>query len=463
MEMDLRAFEKTDIWPLPDTSLGVRPALQQILNPEEFRTQGQLVGGYTARLLGGSNVHYLVIITSDNNAHVLIVNDQMDQLFDVTIGKVGLVPVVTFAVVEREILIASPAFPTQWGILGGAVKPAIKVDSLQTSTSAIDIPRGICVSWQGRCVIADGTALYISDPLFPRTFVAPNVIGMDGYIHGLDVTAAGDLLISTTAGLFLYNGDAAATGQVAIGNMQKVTDYFTQHFRQTAFSQGVMWGLSPVGFRVLQAGNRIEEIQIAMTTFARVLSGDKSRYNVEDCFIFPSKWGPIIQTPFAICLLHSALRRVFWWTNTGEFVGTLEDEQGHVLLLTSVGVLRPYGSGVDYNLQEVTGVAAGVAQTPVKASPTVRFVDVNTDAFEDVSITVNGVERTVAPPQSSSLFGTAVWDVDSWGAAMMQHTHFDLAERTREVRFEVAIPTALSRIGNADVTLRGQSPERTRG
>lgn len=162
------------------------------------------------------------------------------------LAPVETVPVVTWAVVDNLLFCSSPSFATHYSFLGGDMWEAASVASDDVLLTALAIPRGLCVEWAGRLVIAADDLLYIADPLSPFTFTTLNAMDPPGgSIRGLH-SVAGNLVICTTTGVWAMPTEAALSRDV-IGAWQHVSEYSCMEYGQTAVTDSVVWGVSRNG------------------------------------------------------------------------------------------------------------------------------------------------------------------------------------------------------------------------
>ena len=169
LAIDLRPFSKRNIWPTASGDLAVRPGLRQILTATALLGSARnIVGGFSVpNSYTGEVWHYIFHSspTGPADLQLRIVDENGTAWQDFSLSSDIVPRVITHAVVEGEIIIASPDFPTLWGLVGSSVTWATKVASDNPSTTAINVPQGICTAWNNRVVIADGRSLFFSDPV----------------------------------------------------------------------------------------------------------------------------------------------------------------------------------------------------------------------------------------------------------------------------------------------------------
>jgi hypothetical protein len=483
MNVDLRTFSKRNLWLLPSGQVAVRPGLRLLKAAESSR---KIVGGFSVQNpYTGEVWHYIAdVATTGPKACVIRIYDEAWINIQAFATGVDAEPsVLTHAVVLDQVMICAPELPTMWGLLGSGITLAVKEDSDNPTTTAIDVPRGMCVAWTNRCVIANGPDLYISDPVAvtggsPKTFVGQNQLTRDGRIHGLHVASSGALVVCHSRGVEALPEDAAAAGQVALGNWQRLTDHVTSRYQSTCVSQGRLWALTRTGLKLIdsEAGEEqtLDEPAMPSAFRSRIASSD---YRA-GARLLGGDAGPIVSLDLEAAFSMGDESRQFrsWWTmthsaETARIRGLLRTSDGEEMLLTEKGAYYvggnfdgENGSYPDTeNGTPVLGGFLGVVPSPPDLSPVVRRVDFGSDTGGAIKVSVRGEPKSVTGSQSGTIIGTATWDTSTagFGNPPVQSQRFHWATRTDDLAIEVMAERPLSRVSDTvDIEMRGPGKRR---
>lgn len=444
MNIDTKDWDLRNVWVSPSGEWVCRPACVEI-NPGLTG----IVAAHSIRDPKTQEVwHYFV-----DSGSLIIKDENFTTIASHVLGTSQTPRVVTFAVLGDEVVISSPDFATRWGLVGNAVVEAEKVDSVNTARTAIDVPRGICVAWAGRIVISDGEAVYFSDGLAPRTFVGNNIIDPPGgVVYGMHVSAGGALILVTADGVWALPEDAAAAGQIVLGIWSKLTDYEAQDFATSCESHGVIFGLTPGGYRRIDqiGATEITLSEKPVTRSDTVVAGI-GRIHFDDFRtagkMYRGQYGPIVAGYGAYAHFTSIADNLeSWWDlPDGPLVGVLFDHDGTEMYVLSDSILRPNGEddGDDVFYASLTGRVP----FPPEANPVLRSVTLATDGEEPIKVALHGTTKSQNVSAVTPVVGT-----DTWGALNyyreppMVNRRFLWASRGQEAAVHIIIGLYLAKI-----------------
>lgn len=488
-----------NVWPATGGDLAVRQGLNSV-----YTASGGYVmlAAWSVRCVRTDTVwHYLIEYLDGSTAPtavIKILDEDYATVSSTTLQCSSIPPVCTLATVQDQIFIASPAFPTMRGVIGsGNLVRATKVEQPadeDQDLSVIDIPRGICVSWGERLLIADGSVLWASNALQPRSFLAANgSVPAGAFIYGMHVSAGGALLLCTPNGVYGLPEDASSSGQLIIGNWSKLSDHSTTGFGQTAACHGGLYGLTPRGMRRIDVDNAVDvlldEPSVAGGQMASATVTDPiTRIQVADyrqgARMLPGFYGPIVaegllyrastgasgQHAFLRTISATGLRA--WTTISGgsantveghwPLVGVLEDQSGAECYAAQTAILVPGGDCDRDSNHRVVGSSRSRVRTPPKASPVVRFVTMATDS-PTARCAVNGASKSAAVPQVAPVCGTHAWDASGlkYSNPRVRSRTFNYALRTDHVGIQVGAAGYPARMPDTvDIEFAGPGKER---
>lgn len=458
-------WDLRNAWPLATGEIAVR---EQLATIQSIGTEG--LAAFTVKNQRTNVVWHYVLGTTTLSVY----DENIVQVFSITHGvslPSGKIPL-TYAVVEDEIVISSPYLPTYWGIVGSGLIVSTKVTSVNPNTTAINIPRGLCVSWGGRVVMSDGASLYFSDALYPRTFVAENIVDPPGgVIYGLHVNAGGALIVVTSTGVYGLAEDASVSGQIVLGVFSKLTDYSAIDYLTSACTHGRVYGLTKKGYRLIDdAGSNetlLSENVMARINIPRIAFED---YRIGT--ILGGDHGPIVSIGGYLHMTDLATKTESWWTsydstsgNTKRFIvnGLLYDNSGEEMYVAPGQVYMLYGNRDDLvgaNEKDI-GVVAGRIVAPPNTSPVIRWIQFETDSEEDVEVFIRTTTKTNHVTPIAPVIGTAVWDSGFYAEVPLRSRQMDFAIRGTELAMELRTYEYPSRIPQVvDVTFKGPGKSR---
>lgn len=458
MNLKTASWDLRNAWPLASGEVAVREEFQSLLTPT-----GTVQAAFTVRNPRTDCVwHYLVTAASSApfEVKVYVYDENFVELEVYDTGATGTVRAVSASVVEDELLISSPDFPTVWGLVGSGLVRATKVSSVNPNTTAVNVPRGLSVSWAGRAVVSDGETLWFSDALYPRTFVAENAINPPGgVVYGLHVNSGGALIVCTSTGVYALPEDAAASGQVVIGVWSKLTDYSTTNYNTTASAQGRVYGLTQKGWRVVDDRGS-DELLIDEKVQSRIGGTGRNAWNdYRAGRLFGGINGPIVTIGKVMHWSDLATGLKSWVvpydTSAQPFVlrGLLYENNGRELYVTESRVFRQNGSNGDET--DVQAQIAGRANLPPETSPVVRHVTVATDAAATTLVAVNTSTQSIATTANSPVIGTSSWGT-VYSEPELKSVQTDWAVRGDEITFTAQVTKYPNRLPPVlDVVFKG--------
>ncbi len=490
MNIDLTPWAKRNLWPLSGGDMAVRPGLRTYAAGTIPQSGYELAGAFSvANGYTGEVWHYTVECADAANTLVCIYDESGTLIQRLSTGTDFKPETVSAAVTGDQIVIGMPGVPTVWGLVGGHIEIATSVASVNPATTALDVPQGMAVSWAGRVVIADASALYVSDaysasdaPFAPRTFVAQNQQNPPGgAIYGLHVGAGGALVVCCDDGVYALPEDAAAAGQIALGYWRKLSDHQSTGYGRTCASGGRIYGLTRAGYRIVDEDGGAEfdlnEPAVPVVEKGRIAKPDFRTA----ARMVGGQLGPIVSLETREALhMHDVRRSVAsWWTysadentTTGTYeikpVGVLRSSDGWEMLACETGIICPFGNfdgdedGTE-NAARVYGGLFGRTESPPELSPVVRHVTwANTSAGLS-RVSVRATERTDATPQVGVIIGTDSWSSSSADleSPALDSRQYDFATRTDDLAFGFFCEHPLSRVGlMSGVSLKGPGKRR---
>lgn len=474
--VDTNTWSKRDMWRLSSGEMAVRPGLRKLYS----RTDRKFVGGFSVRNEYIDEViHYIFDVDDDDDTglRLTIYDENFERRFIYEVGTNGVPRVITHAVIQGQILICSPDFPTIWGLVGAGVRLAEKVASDDLTTTAIAVPRGIVSAFCNRAVIADGRSMFFSDPIAVtggdmRTFVAENQNQRPGNVYGLNETG-GMLVAVTSAGSFGL--DATAIEDNIVGSngtgWRLLNHAKTISYASSATVRGRCYALTTDGYTNVDTETNAEAI-LADPMMSRAYGPRISAADFRTGRMYASELGPIVALDDTLSRSDVTDGQRTWWTSsydTGAFAvrGVLQAHNGQEMLLCENGVFVVDGNfDGDIALtsgapSQPTGIVFGVVPSTPADNRLVRHVHVAAavGGAGYIGASVRGKRRRLVPKvdQDGITIGT-----DSWGTTTKRFTATPLAgaridfspadaRATRDVCVEVAADGCLARVNRAVV------------
>jgi hypothetical protein len=462
MKLDARTWHTVNVWRLPSGEPCVRPGLRRLYTPEAGR---ELVGGFSVHNSYVDEVWHYVFDVADSGSldlRLRILDGEMETFQVFPIASDMRPRIITHAVVEGQILICSPDFPTIFGLVGSGVRFADAVASTNPATTAIPVPRGICTQWANRVVVALGRSLFISDPVAAtggdvRTFVAQNQNQRPGLIFGLHEGAGGSLVAVTSEGVYALPQDAAAVGIVGSNgtgwSFLSHTPAFS--YGSSCAHRGRVFGLTREGFAAIDT-ETLAERRLSEPMMPRAYGTRISLEDYRTCRMLALEEGPAVVAPAHGAIFRTDLtREVFsWWTRDDlDALDVLRTLDGSDLLLCADGIYTMAGDfdgGVALaDSDPVRAVVLGQVPHDPERSWQVRHIEAAVavgGADSMAGIAVRGVARAGSPEPTTEGF---IIGISDWGDDLRPVTtplqsvraSFGAADvpRTEDIAIELAL------------------------
>ena len=472
--VDISSWAKTNVWMLSSGEMAVRPGLRRHLAPDASRI---FCGGVSVlNQFTGEAWHYVFDCTSSvstsRGLRLQIYDDDFVIFQTLTLGVNADPRTITLAVVEGQILICSPDFPTLWGLVGSMMILAVKVASTNPSTTALDVPRGIVSAFCNRFVIADGPSLYFSDPIAAtggdgRTFVAQNQNQRPSPIFGLHEGAGGQLIVVTQRGTYGLDASASAVG--ILGNngtaWQLLNHAESNSFNSSCSVAGRVFALCQNGYKLVDIeGDSVEVISDPMLPRAygpRIAADDWRGGRM-----FGGDLGPVVSMSDSVSMHDLAGKCRSWWnrpqSGTAFAVrGMLKSADGIEFIMAEDGIYEPVGN---YDADDLTETAAaaqpkGVFTGRVPSGPgqntTIRSVRAvgSLGGTGSIYVAVRADAQSDVPPADARAL---VVGTSSWGAAGVIYEPAPLAAvrwqgalNSHDIGIEIALDFCDTRTGTA--------------
>lgn len=468
MNIDPRQMRSKNCWLTSAGELAVRPGLRKLSNtffnnfaPSQFAYRISHAWSIPDPV-NNTVWHYIVghsnTLPRNPTIWVLDENWLVVAIYDL---QVNVVPrAVTHAIIGDQIVIASPDFDTVWGLIGNGLVAAQKVESDNPTTTAVDVPRGLCVAWASRLVIAAGQTLWVSDPVTlsggsPLTFT-PQAASLFAPIFGLHVGDGEQLIVCTSEGVFGAPAEAAASGQIALigsGGRSLLSHHRTLDYETTAVVQGTTYGLTRRGYQIIDRRGA-SELSLNDPVQPRAYGPRIARNDWREARIISGQEGLWIDSGIGATLAVDLVRGFssWWtWTDTDEATknsvrGTLQRRMGEEMLAGAYGVYRYVGGHDGYqrstseNATAVRGTLYGVPPAPPQTSLTWRHVTTGNDGAGNHFAAVRAVTSEQPPvgTQRGLVIGTNSWgDTPQWEPPTLRSRRHDFSIATDDPGLEV--------------------------
>lgn len=425
--------------------------------------------------------HYLVERTTATGVCVVrVYTEDLLEMYSYDIGVCSGDAVFTYALTNGQIMVNSPSMSAPlYGIVGGGLTTAIKQPSINPDTTAINIPTGHTCTFGDRVAIASGRTVYFSDPdIDPRTYVQENTWVVDGRILDLLVGGDGSLYAFTSNTVFTLASDALGKGQQVTGFTSTIPGIYPSRPRNAAASNGQVAVLTADGM-LLVGGKR--QTDLAPYQGRRYWS---LPVEVDDLRVY----GQIFPTPdgFVVCfpgepfMLNISIRDDFTsyvWTKTQQpinAVGVLKGRDGDTLYVLRGRIAQLVGT-LDFDGEQVRGVACGELEMPPDKAGVVRSITVSSDSVGESTVVFAGGSATtgttaIRPIETApttvmrpgdSVIGTTLWNTSARmsGRSLRSTLHRTVA-RDGDLHVEVGANGAGRRLGGVDVQVTGQARQR---
>jgi len=416
MIVDVSGWEFHNVYRDGDGALRTRPGFAiYAAAPSGTR----FVAGFSLQAPQTTDVwHYLFEQDTATLAVTLrVCTEEFFTVFSMGLGVMEEAPVITWASVNRQVMINSPSFSAPlFGVLGGGLMTALKRDSDYEDTTALDIPAGHITTFGDRMPIAQGSTLFFNDPgIDPRTYVAENIVALPGVIYDLTRADDGALWIFTSEGVYTLAADALGQGQQVQGFLSRVPGLLTSKSRNAVSTQ---FGVAVLDRDAVVVGTR--RIPVGTYKGRRLLS---QAVEVEDL----RQFGELYATPRGVLVGFRGDRNLFLdidlqdgtvtycWAESAAFdlVGTLRGRDGELLHMFSGYVVEQTVTGtIDYDGDPIAAVVAGRLDLGPLDWPIIRRVSVSAaNGGANVAAACSGNQDTAnaTTVDGDIIIGTSPW------------------------------------------------------
>lgn len=450
--------------------LEVRPGLMSIHEPTAgtlFVSSWSIESPFT-----GEVWHYLVEqSTTTSIATLRVFTEEFYELYSYSLGVLPQKPVVRHGVANNQVQVNSPSLSAPlYGLVGGGLITAVKTESVNPDTTALEIPTGHVAVFGDRLPVAQGNLLLFNDPgIDPRTYTAQNVLPLGGTIHDHFQAGDGALYAFTTAGAYFIPADALGRGQEVQGFVGLIPGIQTSRPRNAAASNGVVVALQRGGLAVLGEGQAVIDVAPykGPRYFSESVEVDDYRLAAE---VFPSSEGFLVgfrgRRGF---ILDFDLRdgyRSYIWHQTADLnlVGTLRSRDGDTLLVLEDRVVQKLGTR-DFGDVGVRGVACQEVDIPEATEALVRHITTSSDNVgQTVGVYTRGqaLTKTVPTKADDTIIGTSTWAAArKYRSRQPRTVRHSMAERATHLPLEVVVEGGCRRLETSiDVEFRGQGRKR---
>ena len=507
-------WNRRNMWVNQSEELTTRPGQDQLCSFTAFPAPYQMYprGSFTAKSQFADSVQHYVLMGTGSPAERTLEMFVMDENLPDTQRKQVLrlgadrpIRAMTGAVVNGQVIISGPDIPTLWGYTGSGIVVAKTETSVNPSLQTLSMPRGICVSWVDRCVIAQGEALFISDPMAPRTYTADGFLALPGVIYGLHVTDVGDLVAVTSEGVYSMNSQSVAQGAGIVGSVNKLSDYKANEYNQSVMTPFGLYGLTKRGYKRIDV-ETAEEVPLSDKRFVRSLSDMISFPDYRSGRVWPTDTGMAIAIGSidknandtfegGVCMVDLYQGLKSWWTPSKikSMHGVLTSREGETLFLFrasnqggDMGVVMQYHLDRDTHVDDATppgqgyksditysGSIAGLVAYNPELQPVVRAIFMKADnGGKLVKVAVRGeyqkqdgtLQEIVTEANGVVIDGTTEWGPVSNPAKLktveLEGNRFQFAKRTDDISIEVQAAGGRVRIGGVSFATRGYGQRR---
>jgi hypothetical protein len=422
---DPREFDRRNLIQARPGEVRLRPGFRQVLSAPAGNYR--FAGGKTVRVPSSGRLwHYVVeeYLVGGGNARLKVYDEDFNVVQTLALtGAQPPIPVVTCAVLGRDMLISGPRMPPVKVLLGSYAEIAQPVPSLNNLRTALPIPRGPAVGWAGRVCVAANNGVYISDPFAPFTFISANIVAAPSAspVFGVHIGAEGALVLFTESGAWAMPEEAAASYKVS-PDLSRLDSTPVFNYAQTAEARQRVFGVSRRGLgMVYPAGEEIDanELDIPRGISPRIASPDfRMSARLVGC-----DEGLMMSYGGAVFRFDLAAGDHGWWTTPEddelEIVAVLRDVNGEEIFLTRNGGYKLTGNfdgEVLYTSENGTPVKGYFAgPLPVEPDLALDILETRfkTDSDGSALHSINGSAGSKQVPQHRPRFDDNAGD--SWG------------------------------------------------
>ena len=442
-----------------------------------------------------STIHYILATNHQVDPAFLemhVIDENLSNTKRKQVIKLGWdepIRAISHAIVNGQIIISGPNIPTLWGYTGSGLIVADKENSVNPAVETLAMPNGICVGWYDRCVIAKGEALFISEPMAPRTYTVGGYRGLNATVYGVHVSPSGALVAVTAGGVYGLDSQAAAQGAKVIGAMTKLSDYRAVGYGRTAMTPFGLFGLTKRGVKRIDIEGA-EEVLLSDKTYVRSLSDMISFPDYREGRLYSTSSGLAVSVGTldqdddgafggGICMLDLERGIKSWWTQKGitRIIGVMQENEGDDIFLME----RAAGSGseacvykyhLDYDSDDPSsqyfGGVAGVMVANAELSPVIRAIYTEADnggallrsAVRGEYRKNNGSNQEIVTDTNGVIIGVDEWKATAAGTKRLKTRELDsyrfqFAKRTNDISVETSAQGGKVRIGSMSLATGG--------
>lgn len=434
--------------------LRTRRALVQHKTPTTGTTY---VGGFSIESPNTTEVwHYLFEqVTATGAVTLRCYTEEYLELWSHLLGVMQERPVITWGAQNAQVMVNSPSFSAPlYGLVGGGMITATKATSVNSDTTALDLPAGHLCTFGDRFVIAQGNVLFFNDPgVDPRSFVAENVVAMPGSVYDIVQGPGGALYIATSAGVYTLPGDALGQGQSVQGFLSRVPGIEVSRARNLAVSGGVVAVLQQDHVLLLPD----QRIPFAAARGRRYYSRPVEAADLRSAAeLYAIPGGFIVATrgarPFYTLIDLASVGVSHMWSASSAIAlcGTLRSRDGDPLLVAANRILEPFArSATDsFDSAVIDGVLAGVIAQQPNQTGVLRRLSVASSNYAasgnpTVAAAVNGSATSAKNPPTKTgdlVIGTSAWAASgAFAGRTLRTTRLSLAVRANEHAVELRV------------------------
>lgn len=383
----------------------------------------------------------------------------------------------TWAVVSGFLFCSSPSFATCYAYQGGAFMVANADDDPDDGFTTLPIPRGICVEWGGRLVIAADDVVYFANPGNPFRFISTNFVDPPGGSIRAMYNLQGMLIICTTNGVYGLPQEAGLRRDV-VGSWQRLGDYQCTSYGQTVEQLGIVWGVSSEGLTsVYPQGVSLDINQSDGVRWhgPRMVS-ENWRRRAKLMRYGDDAVGLVVEEDAAMFVFFPEERFGSWWimagASLGRFAGSVNVSDGAVWLFedrdisSDAYIWSMEGQRNEWEIIDA-GLSGDVYFDSPDGSPVLRKMHVSTTASPaaDVFLAVSGKPlKTKAGSSRGVIVGTSVWGSggDTLEEEEMRSRALHTASRRDSHTMEVGIAANLT-AGAQGLTIKMTAVAEVRG
>lgn len=427
----------------------------------------QFVGGFSVRVPSSNEVMHYIFEQSFNTGAVtlFVVSEEFIELLRFPLGIMPSSPMFNWAMVNNQIMINSPSMSTPlYGLPGGGLMPALKVDSENPDTTALDIPTGYICSFGDRMPIAQGSIVYFNDPgVDPRTYVSQNTLPLSSSIYDIFQGQDGGLYMFTGDGLYVMASDALGQGQSVVGFVGLVPNTRTSrpgNACPTAF--GVAY-LTRNGVKVLNG----PEVEFSTYHGRRSLTEGVEMEDIRQFGrLYPTDRGVVVgfgrERDYSIDVDFTSGTVTFVSVAENEDMpqqnvfGILTGRDGEILYMTASRIRCAIGTGSVEGEDEgikvpIEAALAGRIQIGPNDSPLIRRVSVSAaNIGASIATACNGKtdEGKLTSVNDDVIIGTDIWGEKNYSGGTTRSVRTTLNVRTSEPNIEIQMTGGDRRIGS---------------